>query len=1063
MNTTPDLSNRFEFAIEEANILKMWDTHQYFHAEVDPQRQPFSMVIPPPNVTGALHLGHALNNSLQDTIVRWRRMQGFNTLWMPGTDHAGIATQAVVERRLKEEEGKTRHDLGREALVERIWDWKQQYEKRILGQLKSMGASCDWPRTRFTLDEVCGTAVYHTFFDLFSKALIFRGKKLVNWDTYLQTAVSDDEVFTQKVNGHFWHLKYPVIDPQPGEPSFIIVATTRPETMLGDTAVAVHPEPGKALDRVAGELQDKLAKASEKERPEINKQIEALAQRRTERLSALEQLAAMAASGRLLQLPLTQRSIPLVADAWAKPELGSGCVKITPAHDPNDYEVGKRCALEMINIMHPDGTLNAEAGAYAGLSIKEARKRVVSDLEALNLLEKVEQREIEQPHSDRSKTPIEPLLADQWFVKMDHLAQTAINAVNKGQVTIHPPRYAKSYLDWLSEKRDWPVSRQLWWGHQIPVWSKAAVDRARLKAIHDELFELGIGGATADSVAVQEEPCDEGNESKRQLLGLPLATVHVCLKDPQHALAARLEAAGFVREADVLDTWFSSALWPHSTLGWPQPTPELQYFYPTQLLMTSRDIITLWVARMVLAGLNNVGQVPFKDVYIHPKILDGFGETMSKSKGNGIDPLDVIDKFGTDALRFAMVHLTTETQDVRLSVQFECPHCANTFDQTKQNRELPAVQCPSCKKSFSTQWAKLPADLALPKGAVISERFEVARNFVSKLWNAARFVLMNLEGYQAGPIELHDLPTEDRWLLSRIATVSSEVTSALENFKFAEASRLLYQHAWDDFCSFYLEINKDRLQDPKQKIAAQRLLAAALDTLLRLLHPIMPFVTESIWQRLNQVAPQRGFDAVFHAGDNVPIQSKDIPAQTVVDSVMIAKYPVVPRAWSDPAIEQQFAKFQAVLGAIREIRAKQNIGPRDELQFKIQCDDQTQRLLEPMSSYFKSMSRAELIHIGSKVEVPSLAAAVSLPEMEVFVDLAGFIDVAAEQNRLEKERESLQKAIAAKQSKLANASFVDRAPASVVDDVRQSLVQAQSQLNAILEAIQKLGTQGQGG
>lgn len=1046
-----ELSNRFDFAAEEARLLDFWDQGSYFHAEVDPARRPFSMVIPPPNVTGALHLGHALNNSLQDTMIRFRRMQGFNALWMPGTDHAGIATQAVVEKRLKEEEGKTRHDLGRDALVDRIWDWKDAYEKRILGQLRSMGASCDWERTRFTLDDTCAKAVFHTFFDLFGKALIYRGKKLVNWDTALGTAVSDDEVFSKTVNGHFWHLRYPVVDPLPGEPEFIIVATTRPETMLGDTAVAVHPDPMHALEKVEQELRDRLEKAPEKEKSGLQQQLQQLQERRETMSESLQQLTSMAAAGRKLMLPLMNREIPLVADAWAKPELGSGCVKITPAHDPNDYEVGKRCDLEMINILNPDGTLNAEVGSYAGLTIKEARKKVVADLEESGLLEKVEQREIEQPHSDRSKTPIEPYLANQWFVKMDSLAQSAMDAVADERVKIHPPRYTKMYLDWLGEKRDWPVSRQLWWGHQIPVWSKAAGNREELKAIHDQLFELGIGGETSGRASVQEEPSEEADDAKRELLQLPLATVHVCLKNPDDELVAPLEQAGFERDPDVLDTWFSSALWPHSTLGWPESTPELEYFYPTQLLITSRDIITLWVARMVLAGLNNVSKVPFSDVYIHPKILDAFGETMSKSRGNGIDPLDIIEKFGADSLRFAMVHLATETQDVRLVVQFECPHCQESFDQTKKNRIQPIVECPSCKKSFTTQWATPEQMEAHPRGSQISERFEVARNFVNKLWNAARFVLMGLEGYESGPIDMSQLSTEDRWLLSRMATVARDVEQALENYHFAEAARLLYQHAWEDFCSFYLEISKDRLQDPERKIQSQRLLAAALDTLLRMLHPIMPFVTEAIWQHLATVAPNRGLDAVFLDSQ----LEGQIPPTPAVESIMVAKWPDLPASWIDGTIEDQFAKFQSVLGAIREVRAKQQI-PKAPLKFVLKCEPETEALLRPMATYFQSMVKAEMTEAGPSVESPFPNATLPLPGMEVLVDMEGHIDLEAEKKRLAKELETLEKAKKGKEAKLSNKNFVDKAPAELVEDVRSSLEEVKQQIATLQEALTRL-------
>ncbi|NND99706.1 MAG: class I tRNA ligase family protein, partial [Pirellulaceae bacterium] len=649
------IPNRFDHADAAEKILQAWDDAGCAHAEVNPDRESFMMVIPPPNVTGALHLGHGLNNTLQDIVARTKRMQGFETLWMPGTDHAGIATQAVVERRLKEQENKTRHDLGREALVERIWDWKDQYEKRILGQLKRMGASCDWQRTRFTLDDRCAKAVRVTFYDLFTKKLIYRGKRLVNWDTFLQTAVSDDEVFNETKKGHFWHFRYPVIDPKPGEPTHVAIATTRPETMLGDTAVAVHPDPTKAFDKIEAELKVKLSEAKDKERADVQQQIDQLAKRRESMLPALIQLRDMATAGRRLMLPLMDREIPLVADEWAKPELGSGCVKITPAHDPNDYEVGKRVDLPMINILNPDGTINAEGGKYEGLTIAKARKAVVADLDSLGLLGDIEDREIELPLSDRSKTPIEPYLADQWFVAMDQLAQNAIDLVKNEEVKIFPERYRKGYLDWLGEKRDWPVSRQLWWGHRIPIWSKTGLS-------NEESVELSkkieaIIGDQKDQYSYQVDTADDATHG-----------VFLCIRSESDPREPDFEALGLIRDPDVLDTWFSSALWPHSTLGWPDASEELEYFYPTQTLITSRDIITLWVARMVLMSWNNLGVVPFREVFIHPKILDGLGETMSKSKGNGVDPLDVIDKFGPDALRFGLARLATETQDVRMPV-----------------------------------------------------------------------------------------------------------------------------------------------------------------------------------------------------------------------------------------------------------------------------------------------------------------------------------------------------------------------------------------------------------
>ena len=666
-----EIPSRFDFETAEKEIYADWQSGGWFHAVPDASRKPYTIVIPPPNVTGALHLGHALNNTLQDIMIRLKRMQGFNALWMPGTDHAGIATQARVEKRIKDNEGKSRHDIGREELVKRIWEWKEQYETRILGQLKQMGCSCDWDRTRFTLDDTCARAVRHTFFDLFRKSLIYRGKRLVNWDTHLGTTVSDDEVESKTVQGNFWHFMYPVVKPKPNEPAHVIVATTRPETMLGDTAVAVHPDPAAAFSKVESELKAKLKKASASETEAIQSQIEALQTRRTEMLPALEQLRDMANDRRMLMLPLMDREIPIVCDVWAKPELGSGCVKITPAHDPNDYEVGKRAALPMINIMNADGTLNAEAGDYESLSMKQARKKVVDDLEALGLLKEIEDRDIEKPFSDRSGAPIEPWLTDQWFVKMDTLAQSAMDAVESKKVNITPERYTRSYLSWLGEKRDWPISRQLWWGHQIPVWSIPCATEADCKSLTKKVEALSSW--SDDIAAIELEPSSETDPEKRKQLQLPDFTLHVCVQDESEALEKELESIGLVREEDVLDTWFSSALWPHSTLGWPEKTDELKHFYPTSALITSRDILTLWVARMVIMGLNNMDEIPFDSVFIHPKILDGNGETMSKSKGNGIDPLDVIDKFGADALRFGMANLTTETQDVRLPVLYECP------------------------------------------------------------------------------------------------------------------------------------------------------------------------------------------------------------------------------------------------------------------------------------------------------------------------------------------------------------------------------------------------------
>ncbi len=1037
MSISENFPKNFDFQSAQPRIYQMWEERGCFHSEPDADKEPFTIVIPPPNVTGALHLGHALNNTLQDTLIRMKRMQGYNALWMPGTDHAGIATQAVVERRLREEEGKTRHDLGRDALVERIWDWKHQYEKRIIGQLKQMGSSCDWDRLRFTLDDQCAAAVRRTFFDLFQKEYIFRGKRLVNWDSHLGTAVSNDEVVYEKKKGHFWHINYPVIDPQPGEPTHVEIATTRPETMLGDTAVAVHPDPARAFDKVEATLQEKLAKAASKDKAEVEAEIEALKSRRAEMLPALEQLRDMANAGRMLQLPLTDREIPLVADEWAKPEMGSGCVKITPAHDPNDYEVGRRCDLPMLNIMNPDGTLNINGGTYRGQTMAEARKNVVADLETAGLLGEVEDREIELAHSDRSKKLIEPYLADQWFVKMADLSQSAIDAVEDGRVTISPPSYKRSYIDWLGEKRDWPVSRQLWWGHQIPIWSQDCQNQAAIDALVEKLKddEDIAQQKAAYSIEINE---DRQDETER------FAAVHICIAEEDNTLAQKYEDAGYKREEDVLDTWFSSALWPHSTLGWPEQTPELKYYYPTSTLITSRDIISLWVARMVLMGLNNMGDVPFRDVFIHPKILDGYGETMSKSKGNGVDPLDVIEKFGADALRFGLAHLTTATQDLRMPVQFECPHCNQTMKQTKENRELPRVKCTNkkCGKFFSTQWARSEEDKALPRGPAVSERFELGRNFCNKLWNATRFVMMNLEGFEPGAVQPEDLLMEDRWILSRLATVTRDTTAALETFHYAEAARTLYDFAWDEFCSFYLEMLKNRLADdapPETKTTAQRVLAHTLDNLLRLLHPMIPFITEEMWAQFATLAPVRTLDGK--------------PASELI---MLADWPEANEADIDAEIESQFPLFQQILGAIREIRAQHQIPNREPVEFYVRCDQQTVDLMKPMEPYFASMAKATAAAWGQEVEPPAPNATQSLPGIDIYIDLKNFIDVEAEKAKLEKEIAKISGYITGKEKKLQNAGFVDRAPAEVVQRERDHLEQMKQQLATLKESLEQL-------
>jgi valyl-tRNA synthetase len=828
----------------------------------------------------------------------------------------------------------------------------------------------------------------------------------------------------------------------------------------------VHPDPAAALVAAETTLRERLAAAPAKDREALERDLAAIGERRHTMLEQLERLRDMARDGRQVLLPLAERPIPLVADEWAKPEMGSGCVKITPAHDPNDYEVARRCRLPMINLLNPDGTLNENAGGYTGLKMSAARQRVVADLEARGLLAEVEDREIDLAHSDRSKTPIEPYLADQWFVRMEELAQSAMDAVSDGRVNIVPSRYAKSYLDWLGEKRDWPVSRQLWWGHRIPVWHKTVDDLTRLDELRLPFLAkldpsrseqdvaadfgerasarlavgggAGVGGAGVGGAGVGGAGA-EGADSE----ATGPATLFVCIAPGQEELEQAAAAAGYQQVEDVLDTWFSSALWPHSTLGWPEATPELSYYYPTSTLVTSRDIITLWVARMVLTGLHNVGDVPFRQVYIHPKILDREGDTMSKSKGNGVDPLDVIEKFGPDALRYGLANLCTETQDVRMPVQFECPHCGALIDQSRANRELPRLTCGKCHKDFATQWARKEEDKALPRGLVVSERFEVSRNFCNKLWNAARFTLINLADYKSAPVADSQLAVEDRWLLSRLATVTFAATEALEQYRFADAARVLYDFAWDEFCSFYVEMAKGRLQDPESRPVAQRILAYVLDSLLRLLHPMMPFITEEIWGLLRQAAPVRGID----------------DPQPSPEHIIVAPWPSGDRRWQDATIEAQFATFQAALGALREIRSRQNIAPRNPIRFHVRCAANTVALLQSMQTYFGSMANAQPVSWGPDIQPPATAATMSLSGMDVFVDLSGHIDVAAELSRNEKEEQKLIGWIQAKQAKLGNANFVARAKPEVVAAEREGMAKMEEQLATVRAALVELRRQ----
>jgi valyl-tRNA synthetase len=1000
-----ELPKQYDPREAQQRWLKFWEERGYFHSRPDPSRKPYCIVIPPPNVTGALHMGHALNNTLQDVLVRWRRMQGYNSMWMPGTDHAGIATQAVVEKRIAQEEKKTRHDIGREELVKRIWQWKEQYEKRILGQLRELGCSCDWARTRFTLDPICARAVRQTFFQMFKDGLIYRGKRLVNWDTQLQTSVADDETFTETVKGGFWTFRYPVKD-LPNE--FIRFSTTRPETMLGDTAVAVHPNDDRYRHLV----------------------------------------------GKQVTIPLVQRDIPIIADGkLVDPTLGTGAVKVTPAHDPNDYECGQRHKLEMINILNPDGTINGNGGPYVGLDRYVAREKVTEDMEKLGLFDGREDRDIEMKHSDRSKTPIEPYLSDQWFVDMKNLAQTAIDAVQDGRVKFTPERYAKTYLEWLGLKRDWCISRQLWWGHQIPVWTIRCANEKELEDAKDALTshprvrELLAQDKLAFQVQLDEEvqsARQRGEAAFQAALALrPYGYAHLCLlSDEQLDLIELLRPYGPERDPDVLDTWFSSMLWPHSTLGWPELTPELRYYYPTSVLVTSRDIITLWVARMVIAGLYNLKQEPFHHVYIHPKILDGFGEGMSKSKGNGIDPLDIIERYGTDALRFLMVHMATETQDSRMPVANVCPHCQTLVPVKQEHMSMRTrkITCPNCKKPFRPGGPWPDEDKDLPTAKQASEKFEQGRNFANKLWNAARFLLMNLEGYTPGALKREELPIEDRWIISRLATTTAAVTEQLEGYHFSEAARTIYEFTWSEFCDWYVEMSKGRLRETTSRTAAQRVLVGVLDAILRLVQPIMPFVTESIWQVLNEAAFERG------------LPNPDPAAESVV----VAAWPSYPEAWQDRVMEQRLARMQELVRFVREVRNRYTLDPKTPLDVLVRCPDTVAADFRQLAPFITSLAGVGKLECGPQLQKPRQSAAHVVAEFEAYVSLQGLIDIAAEIKRLEKQLAEKQKQLQNIRAKLDNANFVNNAPQEIVQQQREQLADVEGQVRLIGENIRDL-------
>jgi valyl-tRNA synthetase len=967
-----DLPKQYDPKDAQQRFLAFWEERGYFHSRPD-GREPFTIVIPPPNVTGALHMGHALNNTLQDVLIRWRRMQGYNTEWMPGTDHAGIATQAVVERLIYAQEKKTRRDLGREELVERIWAWKDQYEARILGQLRQLGCSCDWQRTRFTLDEGCSRAVRTTFFKWFRDGLIYRGKRLVNWDAQLQTSVADDETYDQTIKGGFWTFRYPVKNSN----EFIRFSTTRPETMLGDTAVAVHPNDERYKHLI----------------------------------------------GKKVTIPLNGREIPIIADGLlVDPTLGTGAVKMTPAHDANDYACGQRHKLPMINILNPDGTINENGGKFAGLDRYKARDEVTAEMERLGFFEGREDRDIPLKFSDRSKTPIEPYLSDQWFVAMGDrdgkpgLAQMAMDAVTAGRVRFFPDRYAKTYLDWLGEKRDWCISRQLWWGHRIPIWYATAPEA-----------ELKRAFAGRDDVAWRLDE-DNGRWLICAMTDLPADAL-----GPKYSLE---------QDPDVLDTWFSSMLWPHSTFGWPDRTPELAYYYPTSVLVTTRDIISLWVARMVLSGLYNMGEVPFRQVYITPKLLDGFGETMSKTKGNGVDPLDIIERYGADALRYQIVFLSGDTQDSRLPVANVCPHCDVLVPVKQEHMYMRTrkVTCPNCKKPFRPGGPWPADDPELPTAKQASDRFEVGRNFANKLWNAARFVLLNLEGYQPQAVRIEELPIEDRWILSRLATTTAAITEHLEQFHYSDVARTLYEFTWSEFCDWYLEMSKGRLRETASRPVAQRVLAGVLDAILRLIHPVMPFVAEAIWQPLGEAAFERGLPT----------------PEPTTESVVVAPWPKFPESWRDPSMEERIGRMQALVTAVREIRHRYMIDPKKGLSVFVRCNPGIAQDFTALKPFILSLAGVSSLTCGPDVTKPRQPGSFLHADFAAYVSLEGLIDVPTEIKREEKQLAEKRKHLAATEAKLANEGFVSRATPEVVQQQREWAADMRQQIKTLEEDLREL-------
>ncbi len=891
-----------------------WEKSGYF----SPQQNgsPYCIMLPPPNVTGTLHMGHGFQVSLMDALIRYRRMCGDNVLWQAGTDHAGIATQMVVERQLLQT-GKTRHDLGRDDFVAKTWEWKNQSDSTIKNQLRRMGASLDWTREKFSLDHDINRAVVEVFVTLHQEGLIYRGKRLVNWDPTLLTAVSDLEVISHEEEGSLWYFRYPIVN----SAEFLVVATTRPETLLGDTAVAVHPDDARYQHLIGQEIQH----------------------------------------------PLTGRKIPIIADDYVDPAFGTGCVKITPAHDFNDYAMGQRHALPLINIFTPTAVINDEAPEnYRGLERAAARKRIVSDLEALNLVEKIQPHKLQVPRGDRSGAIIEPYLTDQWYIKAKPLAEPAINAVKKGEIQFVPENWNKTYFQWLENIEDWCISRQLWWGHRIPAW-------------YDDAGNVYV----AENEAQVREKYQLGDLHLRQ-------------------------------DDDVLDTWFSASLWPFATLGWPEKTPELDTFYPTSVLLTGFDILFFWVARMVMMGLKFNGKVPFKTVYVTGLIRDSEGQKMSKSKGNVLDPIDLIDGIALDSLiqkrTFGLMQ-PEKAKKIEQATRRDFPNGIGAFG-------TDALRFTYCAL------ANTGRDIRFDLG-----RMEGYRNFCNKLWNAARYVLMNTENFNFNTCT-PQYSLADRWIRSQLQHTIQTITQHFENYRFDLLSQALYEFTWNEYCDWYLEFSKPVLMGENASEAEQQgtrqTLVFVLETVLRLIHPLMPFITEEIWQLIAPLAEKNG------------------------DTIMLQPYPIFDAAEIDKEATTDIEWLKKVVLSLRQIRSEMNISPKKALPLLLQKGEAEDReRLERNKDFLKTLAKIESFTWLSDTDTPPPAAIALVDDLELLIPLAGVIDKEAELARLEKELGKLEKDIARIQSKLNNESYVAKAPAQVVEKERESLKEVQEAMEKI--------------